>query len=216
MPGMSEHVRPPITKLAEPLGDDEIHVWSCGYRPATGREPLRRLLARYLEVNPESIRLGKESHGRPVLDDPGRGVLHFNWTHSGERALVAVARAVQPGIDLEHRARRRRDVVELARRFFHPVETAAIERRQEADQALCFLRLWTCKEALLKAHGRGLAFGMDRVAVSLDRGSPELLAFDGEPLPAWHLQELICDDAWVAALAWRGPGLRVRWCGDFR
>jgi len=215
MPDMSEHVRPPVSKLAEPLGDDEIHVWSCAHPPGAGREPLRRLLARYLGKDVEAVRLREETHGRPVLEPSSDAELRFNWTHSGDRALVAVARAVQPGIDLEHRARRRRDVLALARRFFAETETAAIERCDEAGRALCFLRLWTCKEALLKAHGRGLAFGTERVVVSLDRGSPHLLAFEGEPLDAWHLRELICDDAWVAALAWQGPSLQVRWRGHF-
>ncbi|HEU4670291.1 MAG TPA: 4'-phosphopantetheinyl transferase superfamily protein [Dyella sp.] len=213
---MSEHVRPHLAKLAEPLGDDEIHVWSCAYRPASGRDPLRRLLARYLGEDPSALRLGVESHGRPVLEGPVRPPLRFNWTHSGDRALVAVARTVQPGIDLEHRARRRRDVLALARRFFAVSEAEAIEHCGEASRPLQFLRLWTCKEALLKAQGRGLAFGMERVAVALDHDRPELVAFDGESLADWQLHELIRDEGWVAALAWRGPALRVCWRGDFR
>ncbi len=213
MPGMSEHVRPSQAKLAEPLGEDEIHVWSCAYRPAMGRDPLRRVLARYLGVDAGSLRFGEEEHGRPLLSTPLRSGLRFNWSHSGERALVAVARSVQPGIDLEYRARRTRDVLALAKRFFATAEATALERCDEAQRALGFLRLWTSKEALLKAHGRGLAFGMERVAVSLDRGAPELVAFEGEPLEAWHLKELFCDEAWVAALAWRGPAVAVRWRG---
>lgn len=214
MPGMSEHVRPPQAKLAEPLGEDEIHVWSCAYRPAVGREPLRRLLARYLGSDADTLRLHEEEHGRPVLQAGGRGALRFNWSHSGERALVAVARSVQPGIDLEHRARRTRDVLALARRFFAATEATALERCDDASRPLQFLRLWTAKEALLKAQGRGLAFGMERVAVSLDPGSPALLAFEGEVLADWHLKELMCDEAWVAALAWRGRPMEVRWRGD--
>ncbi|AND70394.1 hypothetical protein ATSB10_29400 [Dyella thiooxydans] len=143
------------------------------------------------------------------------GALRFNWSHSGERALVAVARSVQPGIDLEHRARRTRDVQALARRFFAEAEATALARCDDAGRPLHFLRLWTAKEALLKAQGRGLAFGMDRVAVSVGPGAPELLAFEGEALEDWHLKELICDEAWVAALAWRGQPMEVRWRGDF-
>ncbi len=215
MPGMSEHVRPPQAKLAEPLGEDEIHVWSCAYRPGVGRAPLRRLLARYLGCEADTLQLHEEEHGRPTLLTGRHAALCFNWSHSGERALVAVARTVQPGIDLEHRGRRTRDVLALARRFFAKAEATALERCDDTARVLQFLRFWTAKEALLKAQGRGLAFGMERVVVSFDLGGPELLAFEGEALEDWHLEELMCDETWVAALAWRGPSMEVRWRGDF-
>lgn len=215
MPGMSEHVRPPQAKLAEPLGEDEIHVWSCTYRRAMGRTPLRRVLAWYLGDDAESLRFEEEEHGRPVMRSPGSAGLRFNWSHSGERALVAVALSVQPGIDLEYRGGRTRDVLALARRFFAGTEAAFLERCDATERMLGFFRLWTAKEALLKAHGRGLAFGMDRVAVSLEHDLPALVAFEGESLGAWHLRELMCDETWVAALAWRGRPMQVRWLGDF-
>lgn len=210
---MSESSRPPLAKLAEALHDDEIHVWSCRYRRDDGRTPLRAVLATYLEVPLDRVTLAEEEHGRPVLVGEAAGRLRFNWSHSGERALIAVARSVQPGIDLEQEGRRRRDVLALANRFFAAPEAAALAAMPPADRDRAFLQLWTAKEAVLKAQGRGLAYGLDRVVLSIGLGPPCLSSFDGEALAQWHLQTLPVEAPWIAALAWRGAAHRVRWCG---
>lgn len=210
---MSEPNRPSVAKLAEPLRDDEVHVWSCHYRHGAGRDRLLSLLAAYLGLSVERVTLAEEEHGRPVLIGESVGQLRFNWSHSGDRALIALARSVQPGIDLEQEGRRRRDELTLANRFFAPQEAAALATLAEADRPRAFLQLWTAKEALLKAHGRGLAFGLDRVVLAIENGSPRLASFDGEHLPSWQLQTLPVAAPWVAAVAWRGAPLRVRWCG---
>ncbi|MBU6247940.1 MAG: 4'-phosphopantetheinyl transferase superfamily protein [Xanthomonadaceae bacterium] len=210
---MSDPPRSTLMKLAEPLGEDEIHLWSGVHRPESGRAPLRALLARYLGVSPDEVVLGEEAHGRPVIDLPRAAGLFFNWTHSHGRVLVAVARNVRPGVDLESVLRRRPDVVALARRFFDPAEAAAIERCDPPQGLRCFLRIWCCKEALLKAHGRGLGFGMDRVSVTLEAAGPRIRTFADEQPEAWQLVELAQDDGWVAALAWRGEPRRLVWRG---
>lgn len=178
---------------------------------------MRRLLAAYLGTTAAAVVLADDAHGRPELEGAQRGQLHFNWSHSGSRALVAVALGVQPGIDLEDRRRRaRRDVLALARRFFAPQEAAALSNLPTEARALAFLRLWTSKEALLKAHGSGLAYGLHRVVLDLRDTGVALAEFEGESVPAWKLQELALYPDWVAALAWRGPPMHVRWCGEAR
>lgn len=210
---MSEPNRPSIAKLAEHLLDDEIHVWSCHYRHGAGRGRLRSLLAAYLGLPVECVTLAEEEHGRPVLIGEAAGRLHFNWSHSGDRALIALARSVQPGIDLEQEGRRRRDELTLAKRFFASQEAAALAALPEADRPRAFLQLWTAKEALLKAHGRGLAFGLDRVVLAIESGAPRLAFFDGERLASWQLQALPIEAPWIAAVAWHGAPLQVRWRG---
>jgi 4'-phosphopantetheinyl transferase len=149
-------------------------------------------------------------HGRPALE--GEQVLRFNWSHSGSHALIAVATKVQPGIDLEqlHR-RRRRDALALARRFFAADEAAALARLPEDERELAFLRAWTAKEALLKAHGRGLAFGLDRVRVAVPGDAQQLLGFAGEDPDCWQLHGLDAGTQHVASLAWRGGPRTIRW-----
>ncbi|MGA0588655.1 4'-phosphopantetheinyl transferase family protein [Dyella sp. KRB-257] len=214
---MSDHPTPTALTLAEGLHDDEIHVWSMRYERAGGRAPLRRLLAVYLDLRAEDVTLVDTVHGRPELHGAHRGRLRFNWSHSADRALVAIARSVQPGIDLEHRPRRAdRNVLALAQRFFAPVEADALGALPADERAAAFLRLWTVKEAVLKAQGRGLAYGLHRVVVDLGGSATARVHLDADSVAAWQVRELTLDPDWVAALAWRGPSMAVRWCGQAR
>lgn len=214
---MTDGQPPTAFKLAEGLRDDEIHVWAMPYASTSGRLPLRRLLGTYLGAPFDDIALTDAAHGRPELDGAHRDALRFNWSHSGGRALVAIARSVQPGIDLEHRLRRgARDVLALAQRFFAPREALALGAMPPEQRGLAFLRLWTIKEAALKAEGRGLAYGLHRVVVDLGTATPTLSLVGDTSQAAWWVRELSIGPDWVAAVAWRGPALQVRWCGEAR
>jgi len=195
-------------KVAEPLRDDEIHLWWMDYRREQGRAPLLAVLATYLGRPAGSLALVEGAHGRPALAAP-HAALAFNWSHSGERALLAVARGVVPGIDLE-RLRPRPRALALARRYFCAGEAAALAGMPPDTRDEAFLGLWTAKEAVLKAIGRGLAFGLDRLELSVPPAPLQLLRLDGDDAGAWQLQRLAPDRAHVATLAWRGAPRAVR------
>jgi 4'-phosphopantetheinyl transferase len=198
-----------LAKLAEPLRDDEIHVWRLDYRKAQGRAPLRGVLAAYLGIEPAQVMLTDGEFGRPALaitHDPSIG---FNWSHSGTHALVAVARRIAPGIDLERRRPRER-ALEIAERYFSADESAHLATLPVEQRSAAFLELWTAKEAVLKALGRGIAFGLDRLSIASAAGDLRLQRLEGEDAGAWQLQRLDVDPGLIAALAWRGGERRIR------
>ena len=131
-----------------------------------------------------------------------------SWSHSGQGLLIALARNAVVGIDLEHE-RPRRQVVALAQRYFQPAEAAWIAGQQEeSTRQSAFIRLWCAKEAVLKGHGRGLAFGLDRLRFDEVDGCLQLMACDA-PLgdaTRWCLRELVPQSGYRAALAWY-PGI---------
>lgn len=196
----------PACNATESLRDDEIHVWHFAYQRADGRAPLLVLLARYVGGEANAIHLANGEHGRPRFAPAPDPALDFNWSHSGDHAAVALARHVAPGIDLE-RLRERSNALPLAQRFFHPDEVAMLAALPAAERSTAFLELWTAKEAVLKATGRGIAFGLHRLQVT--REPPRLTWLDGDDANAWQLQRLQMGDAYVAALAWRGGARRV-------
>ena len=183
-------------------------MWQLDYRPQRGREPLRLVLGAYLGIAAERVTLVNGEHGRPALADGHDPSLGFNWSHSGSHALIAVARRITPGIDLEQmRARPRAlespdDILVPAR---DGPDGAAGQARDTA-----FLELWTAKEAVLKALGRGLAFGLDRLSVASTADQLILQRLEGDDVDAWQLQRLAVDTTLVAALAWRGDARRIR------
>lgn len=112
-----------------------MHVW---------RATLDDVLAHYLGEPPTGFEKGP--HGKPRLVGD-QAWLRFNLSHSGEVTLVAVARDVEVGIDVE-RIRPVPEMREIARRW--------LGRDDIADPA-DFFRAWTRHEAIVKALGVGLA-----------------------------------------------------------
>jgi 4'-phosphopantetheinyl transferase len=197
------------TKVAERLGDDEIHVWRLAYDHHQGRAPLLALLAAYLGLPAEQIQLEEATHGRPVLAAAHHAPFDFNWSHSSDHALIAIACGIAPGVDLE-RLRPHPRALPIARRYFSPDETAALEALSEGQRDRAFLELWTAKEAVLKALGRGIAFGLHRLSIGGSSESPVLGRLEGHEVGQWQLHRLMLDHDHIGTLAWHGEPRRVR------
>lgn len=194
-------------KVAEHLGNDEIHVWRLAYDHHQGRAPFQALLACYLGLNAEQVQLEEGEFGRPRLSTVHVGDLHFNWSHSMDQALFAVARGVEPGVDLE-RLRPRPRAMAVAERYFSAEEALALRRVPDSQRDAVFLQLWTAKEAVLKATGRGLAFGLHRLSIDWGHHHLALRMLEGDDAANWQLHRLPLDAMHLASLAWRG-GPRV-------
>jgi 4'-phosphopantetheinyl transferase len=197
-----------IASVASRLDNSSLHIWLLGYQRSQQRQPLHALLGAYLGLPADAVALEEGEHGRPGLAPPWDQLLQFNWSHSAGKAIVAVARDIVPGIDIE-RIRPRLKAMQLAERFFHPEETAALQALEESRREHAFLQLWTAKEAILKALGHGVSFGLHRLRLSVGSTSPNLLWLDGEDAAQWQLRSLEIDSDHIAKVAWRGPARAV-------
>ena len=165
------------------------------------RSFLRVVLSRYGAGRPKEIRLSYGPKGKPALVS-GAG-LEFNLSHSGDVALVAVARGSAVGIDVE-RIRPNPNGCTIASRFFSPREAEALRRVPAAETSAAFYRCWTRKEAYVKARGEGLSLPLDSFEVSLEmRGFSLLLATRPDPEEArrWWVMDLNVGSGYAAALA---------------
>ncbi len=175
--------------------------------PAVPAERLAQpWLAARLGVPPRAAGLVRDAHGRPRLD-PAHAGRDVSWSHSGERLLLALGDGVDVGADLE-RLRPRARALELAQRFFAPSESAWLHAQPAPARDLAFVRLWCAKEAVLKAHGRGIVFGLHRFEVGERDGAMTLLSADPGlgHVARWTLREFEPAPGYRAALAWRTPG----------
>ena len=172
----------------------------------TKAEPLaREWLAQQLGGTADTLPLLRDGRGRPRLGAPF-DLADCNWRHSGDSLVVALGTGVQVGIDLEW-LRPRPRAAALARRFFHPAEADWIESCPLETRPAAFTRLWCAKEAVLKAHGHGLSFGLDRLRLEDDGEHIRLVDCDpalGRP-GEWALTLLEPAPGYVGALAWRRP-----------
>ncbi|MBR1218517.1 4'-phosphopantetheinyl transferase superfamily protein [Bradyrhizobium sp. U87765 SZCCT0131] len=135
-------------------------------------------------------------HGKPLLRDADADI-DFNLSHSAHLVVAAFARGANVGIDVE-RFDDDPGVIEAACRHFADEERAALAAIPAAQRPNTFMRIWTLKEATIKAVGLGLQIRLDSFAVAVD---PPRLVRTGSRLGdigRWHFAETRCDDAHVA------------------
>lgn len=153
---------PPTAADAARLPADVDCGWLDLPRGARAEPLARSWLGARLGIDPDALPLSRDARNRPQLQGALAG-MDINWSHSGGRLLVACARGARIGVDVESTARRRPRALELARRYFHPAEHDDLAALPEPARQAAFLRLWCAKEAVLKAHGVGLVFGLHRL-----------------------------------------------------
>lgn len=187
---------------------DGIALWLLPHAPRHRGEPAaREQLSRVLDLPPHALPITRDAQGRPHFIAPLHH-LETGWSHSGEALLLALGEDVELGVDVE-RLRPRPRAMELAQRFYHPEETAwLLSLEDENVRTLAFLRLWCAKEAVLKAHGQGISFGLHRFHVRLDDDGVQLVACDPALGHAddWRLHEWAPTPGYRAALAWHPRG----------
>ncbi|XP_068652209.1 uncharacterized protein [Aristolochia californica] len=127
---------------------------------------VRTTLARYTgsEVSPQSLKFRKNIFGKPEilwqLDKKWNPpLLHFNISHTSSLIACGVTTIAQIGIDVEEKQRKtKNNVAAFARRYFSPQETEYLNTFSDPEkQREEFIKLWTLKEAYVKALGRGFS-----------------------------------------------------------
>jgi 4'-phosphopantetheinyl transferase len=178
-----------------------------------------------------------ERWGKPRVSSSlcgGEMLPAFNVAHSQGLVLIALSQAGPVGVDLEY-VDPSVDAIELAETSFAGDEAALVGRAAtRAERLDLFYSLWTSKEAIAKADGRGLQLAFSsfsaaaaivfercpdcadrkrefRVKAPGDRESRAVTNFFVRRLPIWGISE---GNSFRAALATTVPGLQIemhRW-----
>jgi 4'-phosphopantetheinyl transferase len=165
------------------------------------RGTLRRVLAHYLKREPEGIRFGYEAQGKPFL--VGAGSLSFNVSHTDGLALIGIVRGRRIGVDVE-KVNGDTEVRKLAERFFSGRERRDLTRLRGNALREAFFRVWTRKEAYIKATGEGLGLPLDQFDVSISAGDRDALrATRPDTLEAerWTISDVAIRSGYAAAVA---------------
>ena len=176
---------------------------------------LRAVLSKYLGVNPDAVPLGRSAIGKPFLKRElrDRPAITFNLSHAHDRALIAVSKVQEVGVDLEF-VRADIEVANLSKRFFTSSEHTAIMQVTEERRATRFFRYWVAKEALLKAQGIGLGGLPDcEIFFETDGVGTDVRTRLGTQFPhTLRVRLLPCEKGWEAAVAAQQLGA-VKLCG---
>lgn len=92
----------------------------------------------------------EDESGRPYI---ASGQADFSVSHSGRFTCVAITDETGKsiGIDIEDKKRtQKRDILGISRRFFTEDEAEAVAEAEDKERE--FLRIWTAKEAMMKAE----------------------------------------------------------------
>lgn len=185
-------------------------------RFVTARGLLREILSLYLNVETQRLSFGYGTNGKPFLTE--HGDLRFNVSHSLDTVLIAVAHKCKVGVDIEC-TRGSLAVEEVAETVFSASEKQAVSSVDSEAKRMAFLRLWTRKEAYIKADGRGVSLPLEHIDVSaptdrvaaLDETTGEWLV-----LTDWTLRTLAVGPDYAASLVVEDHGWELacwQWLG---
>lgn len=185
-------MRPPTTRVVVQRSGDARH------RHAAGRDLLRRVLADELGCRPTEVRLRDGHRGAPELEDPSGP--RCSISHTADVVMVAVSATGPVGVDVE---RADRTPLPPLTAWVAEDERVALTGSPLAC-APALVRRWTCKEAVAKALGVGLALPLAAVVVDGD------VARVADTTQVWHLESRGIPPGFIATLATLDPVTPVR------
>ncbi len=171
----------------------------------------RLLLGAYVGAPASSLRFTTTSYGKPSLAASFGSDVRFNVSHSGDVALLAVARGREIGVDVEQ-IRALEDWEALAKRAFSSAERDAIRAMPEETRLDAFYACWSRKEAVIKAVGLGLSFPLDAFDVDAAPARPPRLVASRDArlvVDAWSMAPLDALSGYATALMVEGRATSI-------
>lgn len=160
----------------------------------------RAMLAEAGGLPAPAFRFLRGPQGKPELD-PAHNLpwLRFSLSHTSSLVACALAAEDDIGLDVEDLSRREAGPG-LAERYFAPSEAALLAALPQPARHAAFLRIWTLKEAYVKATGEGIATGLDSFGFTLD---PPCLAFAPGGTARWRVMQWQPTPGHILAMALR-------------
>ena len=163
----------------------------------------RLVLGEVLSAPPAALAFVEGTNGKPSARRDGQPVpVSFNLSHADGMVGVAVVAGpdVPVGFDLERFDRTIE--LDLADRYFRSEEVRWLASLEPDERPRGFLRLWTLKEALIKATGEGLSRELDSFWFEVFPPRLHFAPSDGSE-GQWRFEQRIVDDTFVAAAGLR-------------
>lgn len=159
------------------------------------RSTLRQILCLYSGILPEDLSFAYTKHNKPHLLTPANSPIQFNMSHSDNMAIYAITLNHKVGIDIEKVQATFNQAV--AERFFSKQEYTYLIQQPENEQLATFYRIWSRKEAIIKAVGKGLSIPLSSFSVAVTAVS-ETISLEGE---TWSVTPLFIHPDYQSALA---------------
>lgn len=123
----------------------------------------RFLLSQYLSIPMHELQFDSGAYGKPfcIL----KNAPYFNLSHSGDWVALAISVSAEVGVDVEFPRQINHEVVKKV-----SSDEQFVRYQNSDDQMAFFLNIWTQKEAVSKACGRGISVGLSDIPCSGELG----------------------------------------------
>lgn len=143
--------------------------------------------------------------GKPHLLHPADTRIQFSRSRTKAMVANAVSCLSCIGLDIE-RIDPTVEVESIADQFFATAEVDQLQQSPAEIRQELFFRIWTLKEAYVKACGEGLSIPLDRFSFDLSEDTPRIsfsASLDDDP-GRWQFVESSLGQRHRAAVAFRG------------
>ncbi len=128
-----------------------------------GRIFMRILLADHLNISPQEIKIHLSDYGKPYQKT--NQLLYFNLSHSQDQFALVVSSTSEVGVDIEYQ-KGRRNLNAMAEEVLAANELSIYSTLHDEEKLTYFYKLWSLKEATLKAYGSGLSIPANSIGFS--------------------------------------------------
>ncbi|MXZ44311.1 MAG: 4'-phosphopantetheinyl transferase superfamily protein [Gammaproteobacteria bacterium] len=167
------------------------------------RAALRANLCMQHGLDNSKLQVFAERNEKPVAIVAGKTLtIEFNVSHAEGHGLLAFARQGRIGVDVENRESRP-VIDEILYSVFSPEEQRLLRQTHEPAKRKTFFRLWTFKEALIKATGEGFRRDTSEFSIPdslLGQATSASMKLSDMPHIVWKIVNLETDQ-FAAAVA---------------
>lgn len=146
-------------------------------QPTAGKDFIRLAASAYTHADCTKADIRREPTGKPFFEN--KALPFFSLSHSGGFTVCAMGPS-PCGIDIQEHLLRGREqdplyLCRLAKRFFHPDESAMLEKAESKELCPLFFDLWSAKESYVKYTGQGITAFPTFSVLSPDSLSPAVI-----------------------------------------
>lgn len=170
---------------------------------------LRFILSKYCNCQSHELMFRYNSYRKPFISTPQFKTIKFSMSYSGDLMMAGICRENDIGIDIE------------MVREMHESESIAVENfsLQElkyligtTDITDAFFKIWTRKEAFVKAMGKGLYYPLKSFCVEANFSGvyePLIIFDDPKESKLWKTSELNTSTGYIASLAIKSDRFKI-------
>lgn len=168
-----------------------------------GRYTARILLAYYTQRVPEDVMILPDPFGKPTSDLD----LYFNISHSNDQLLLGFSNS-EIGVDIE-KTNLSISAEWFSKNNFSETEFQVLEKTPLSERIDTFFEIWTKKESLVKAIGKGLSLSLKDFDVADPNGKIYWMPGAKNKYSDWYVRKIESIQGYKSAFATQNPTAKL-------